>query len=126
MALSFLTVLTVLFWTMEFCSMLYTYTVLSDAAKEGVRYAVVNGSDYSASTCPHNVTYTRVQRYVQLSFHNTSGISICVSYPDGAPGPTNPLARVDVTIAYRYVPYLNIRGWQSPTISASAAGRIVY
>src|SRR5205085_12359791 len=41
--LSILTVLFVMFWTWEVVMAVYTYSVISDAAREGVRYAIVHG-----------------------------------------------------------------------------------
>lgn len=41
--LSILTVMFVIFWTWEVILAVYTYNVLSDAAKEGVRFAAVHG-----------------------------------------------------------------------------------
>jgi Flp pilus assembly protein TadG len=124
-ALTFPTVFFLLFWTIEFALLLNTYIVMSEAAKEGARYAVVHGSDYSSGTCPHNGTYDRVQQYLQYTWANTSGFSVCVSYPDGAPAGTA-LARVNVTVTYGYLPFLITRGWTPPNITASAAGRIIF
>ncbi|HLW78686.1 MAG TPA: TadE family protein [Terriglobia bacterium] len=43
--LSILTIMFTIFWTWEVVLAVYTYNVLSDAAKEGVRYAIVHGSN---------------------------------------------------------------------------------
>ena len=44
-ALSILMVVFLMFWVFEMVMVVYTYSVLSDAAKEGVRYAIVRGSE---------------------------------------------------------------------------------
>ena len=50
-AFSFLMVVFIVFWTFELVMAVYTYAVLSDAAKEGVRYAIVHGSDTGKVNC---------------------------------------------------------------------------
>ena|SRR5207237_3227279 len=123
--LAFPIVLIVMLTTIEFCLLLNTFTVMSEAAKEGARYAVVHGSDYSSSTCPHNATYSRVTQYLQNTLRDTSAINVCVSYPDGSPAAAA-LARVNISVTYAYVPVFKFAGWTSPNITASAAGRIVF
>jgi Flp pilus assembly protein TadG len=124
-ALTFPTILFVLFWTIEFALLLNTYIVMSEAAKEGARYAVVHGSDYSGSTCPDNTTAKRVKDYLQYTLGSMGGMTVCVSYPDGSPSGTA-LARVNITVSYTYVPFLFSKGWTPPKITASAAGRIIF
>ncbi len=48
-SLSVWTVFLVTFLIFEFCMTVYTYSVLGNAAREGVRYAIVHGSD--SATC---------------------------------------------------------------------------
>ena len=48
--LTIITIFFVMFWMWELILMTYTMNVLADAAKEGVRTAIVQGS--SAGTCP--------------------------------------------------------------------------
>ena len=48
-SISIWALLLMVFLIFEFCMSLYTYSVLSNAAREGVRYAIVHGSD--SSTC---------------------------------------------------------------------------
>src|SRR5580658_9660376 len=40
------------FLIFEFCMTIYTYSVLSNAAREGVRYAIVHGTDSSLCSGP--------------------------------------------------------------------------
>jgi Flp pilus assembly protein TadG len=119
------------FLIFEFCMMVYTYSVLGDAAREGVRYAVVHGTDNSACSGPSsgcgdssgsNVTAV-VNGYAAVSFHNTSAMTVTPSWPDGT---STPSSRVLVTITYPYIPYLNLGIFTAPTMTIVAEGRIVY
>ena len=115
-AISILLVLTVIFSTIELCSAIYTYTVLADAANEGVRYAIVHSSDSGGAV-------SKVKTYAALSFHDMSKIGVLVTYPDGTADPPN---RVAVAVTYQYVPYLSNFMANPPTMSAYAEGRLVY
>src|SRR3989442_14035791 len=100
--LSIMTVMFVLFWMWEGTMVVYTYSVLSDSAKEGVRYAMVHGPGNSncsgpapstASACPDpsatNVAAV-VQDYAGFSFHDLSLIQVAVGYPDSTHAASNP------------------------------------
>ncbi len=132
--LSFLTIMFVIFGMWELIMIVHTMNVLSDAAKEGVRYAIVHGGGGSANcsgpsppagcTSPDtggSRVVAVVQDYAKLSLHDISAITITVTYPDGQI--VSP-SRVRVEVAYAFVPYtaLNIR----PTLRAAAEGRIVF
>lgn len=130
-ALSVWTLFLVTFLIFEFCMMVYTYSVLSDAAREGVRYAVVHGTDSAVCSGPSsgcgdttgsNISAV-VNGYAALSFHDLSGMTVTSSWPDGA---STPSSRVLVTINYPYVSYLSIPGFTSPTMKITAEGRIVF
>jgi TadE-like protein len=114
-SISILLVLTILFSTCELCTLIYTYAVMSDAANEGVRYAVVHSSDSAGAI-------TRVKMYAALSLHNVANIAVSVTYPDGTAVPPS---RIAVSVTYHYVPYLNFMS-NPPTISAYAQGRLMY
>lgn len=120
-------------WVFELVMLIYSYNVFADAAKEGVRYAVVHGSGNSASSgplsgsasdCTTNVTAVKavVLNYAKYSFHDVSGAAVTVCYLDGTNQPPN---RVRVTVSYPFIPFTNL-GWNPPTIRAAAEGRIVY
>ena len=129
--LSFLTIMFVIFGIWELIMVVYTMSVLSDAAKEGVRYAIVHGSNSSLCSGPNpsnpcasdpagDVVVNTVKAYAKASLHNTDAISVTVSYPDGN---NDPPSRVTVTVRYSYVPYINLPF--TPTMTTKAAGRIV-
>lgn len=109
--LSLLTIMFTIFWTWEVVLAVYTYNVLSDAAKEGVRYAMVHGSNNcypsggttaqsstactsvtaptlcdgstaSAETTGANVV-TTVKCYAKLSLHDISGLTIPTTQTTG-------------------------------------------
>jgi TadE-like protein len=126
----------------EMIALIYTYTVLAHAAKEGVRYAIVHGCDLTSGscsgTCPTactDTTGTNVSTYARAflgaSLHDPSAFAnsctgtareICVTYPDGG---SQPLKRVRVTIHYPYAPFFGL-GWPTVTVHAAAEGRIFY
>jgi Flp pilus assembly protein TadG len=113
--LSIGTVLFVIFMIIEMCSAIYTYTVLSEAANEGVRYAIVHSWDTAGAK-------NRVKAYAADSLHDMSGMSDpTVTYPDGQTVP----GRVRITVSYQYVPYLGFMT-NPPTMHAYAEGRLVY
>lgn len=113
-AMMIVVIFTVVFWVFELGWMMYTYTVMADAANEGVRYAIVRSGD--------NTTTVQdwVKTFAHTSLHDTSSISVAVSYPDG----TAPPNKVTVTIHYTYVPWL--QGYIStPTMTTYAEGRML-
>jgi Flp pilus assembly protein TadG len=130
-ALSIMVVLLVVFFSWELLMAMYTASVMADAAKEGVRYAIVHGSNSSLCSGPNpsnpcasdpaaTEVVNTVKAYAKASLHDTSAISVTVSYPDGN---NDPPSRVAVTVTYSYVPYINLPF--TPTMTTKAAGRIV-
>jgi len=136
--LSILTVLFTMFWMWEVVMAVYTYSVISDAAREGVRYAIVHGlKNQNCSgpvptgfACPAGGTpdpsgakvVAVVKDYASYSFHDISSISISnVSsmYPDGDNISPH---RVQVTVTYNFIPYTAFPF--HPKLTATAQGRI--
>ncbi len=104
---------------LEIVVLFYTYTIIADAAKEGVRYAIVHGSGNSSASGPANDDAAVIA--VVNNFANYSGMTVHVNYLDSsnvAP------SRVQVTVSYPYVPLFGL-GWSLPTIHAAAQGRIM-
>jgi Flp pilus assembly protein TadG len=134
-ALTAVFVMVVLFGAIEMIVMIYTYTVLADAAKEGVRYAIVHGTGVGASNCSGpggggvtcsdstatNVK-TTVSNYTKLSFHDSAAMTVTPTYPDSSSVAPN---RVRVTVTYVYQPFLRL-SWNTMTVYAAAEGRIVF
>lgn len=130
-ALSLILTLTVAFMLFEGAMLVYAYAVLNDAAREGVRYAEVHGTDSTNCSGPSsgcsdssgaNVVNV-VQQYAALSLHDLSGMTVSVSYPDVSQ--SQPLSLVSVTIRYTYIPitqFLPI----STNLTLTSQGRIVF
>lgn len=114
-ALMIVVIFLVSFWVFELGWLMYTYTVMADAANEGVRHAIVtSGGDTSG-------TQTVVKSFAGTSLHNTKAMSVSVTFPDGSAAPPN---RVRVTVTYTYVPWLS--GFIStPTMKTFAEGRMI-
>jgi Flp pilus assembly protein TadG len=115
-AVTMVVIFTVVFWIIELGYFTYTYSVLADAANEGVRHAIVkSGGDPSG-------TQTVVQNFVATSPQNVSNsIVVAVTSPDGDYTPPN---RVRVTVTYTYVPFLSSFITTS-TMKTYAEGRMV-
>src|SRR5437868_828537 len=96
-ALMIVVIFSIVFWIFELGWLMYTYSVMADAANEGVRYAIVHsGGDVTG-------TQSKVTTFARTSLHNTSALSTSVTFPDGSAAPPN---RVRVTVSYTYVPWL--------------------
>jgi Flp pilus assembly protein TadG len=127
--LTFMVFFTLVLGIMEVCMMCYTYAVLEDAAREGVRYAIVHGSDSSSCQGPSTgcdstaaSVKSDVSTYAQSFAGNLSNMVVTVSYPDGT---STVLSRVQVSITQSYTSVFKVPGFnQSVTVSSS--GRILY
>lgn len=129
--LSLLAAATLAFMLFEGIMLIYTYAVLNNAAREGVRYAVVHGTDSTQCSGPSdgcndasgaNVASV-VRSYAATSFHDMSGMTVAVNYPDATQ--SQPLSLITVTVSYNYVP---ITGFLpiSTNLSLTSEGRIVF
>ncbi len=130
-SLSVWTLFLMTFLIFEFCMTVYTYSVLGNAAREGVRYAIVHGTDSTSCSGPStgcsdpagNAIIGVVNSYASVSFHDISNMTVTPSWPDGA---STPSSRVVVSLSYSYVPYLNLLWTNPPLMQITAEGRIVY
>jgi len=100
---------------LEMSLFLYNYAVLTDAAKEGVRCAIVHCSKGANKA----VTDT-----LKISVHSTSGASVSVKNLDSESGDFSG-NRVQVNVSYTYNP-LFLVDWAKVTISATSVGRIQF
>ena len=128
-SISFMVMILFLFGIMECCMMGYTYASLEDAAREGVRYAVVHGTD--SATCEGPSTgcdataanvKSDVSTYAKTFVGNLSTMVVTVSYPDGT---STALSRVQVSVSQTYQPIFKVPG-VSHVMTVSSAGRILY
>ena len=91
MALVSSVLLAVLFGIVELSLALYTYNYVSDAAREGTRYAIVRGSSCSILTnC--GVTSAQIQTYVQnLGYPGMNAANTTVNTTWFSPSTTTPV-----------------------------------
>lgn len=139
-SLTFLVVAFVLFLLIEFALWIHCYNTLADAAKAGVRYAVVHGSGTASgvqagpsscatnpcsSDCSTNISpvQAEVTKWAGFSIYPTSSatMTITVCYLDGSNSAPN---RVRVTVSNTVSPFFGIFGG-TPPVTAAAQGRIV-
>ena len=104
---AFLVMLTA-FASIEFDRMILVYTGLSTATRAGVRYAIVHGSDRTATGDPASGTSDQsavvalVKKFAAIGSLDTSTLNVTVSYPtNNKPGST-----VKITATYPYVPFV--------------------
>lgn len=134
-ALTVIFVMILIIGCLEMIVLIYTYSILADSAKEGVRYAVVHGTGVGAATCSGpgggGVTCTdstatnvksAVTKYAAFSFHSTANMTVTPNYVDAKS--TAP-SRIRVTVSYPYQPLFGL-GWPTVTVNAAAEGRIVF
>jgi len=128
-SLSLLMIITSALALFELCMLAYTSSALSEVAHEGLRYAIVNGSDagVSASGCstssPSSVISTVTTAATNYNLNNASSMTVTVCYP--ATGGAGPGSLVTVTVSYPYTPFSFLSGFQK-TLTASTEGRILY
>jgi Flp pilus assembly protein TadG len=131
MLVSLTVVFSLVFWLFELCMFAYTCSVLNEAAQEGVRYAIVHGTNSSIcsgpdTTCTNQSPYSNVQAIVtaaaSASLHNMSALTVTVSYVNSTAAIGNPVA---VKVAYTYVPYLNFPGLAN-ALTFTSQGQILY
>ncbi len=134
MALSLVILLTMLFGIMEMSLVLYAYHYISEAAREGTRYAIVRGESCMgfATACP--ASSADIQNYVQsLEYPGINPQQMTVTtawsaYPAGgtcvpSAGCNNPGNQVQVTVNYAYplaIPFL-----PATTINMSSTSQMV-
>jgi Flp pilus assembly protein TadG len=110
----------IVLWVFEMVFFFYTWVLVADAAKEGVRYAVVHGSGNSSPSGPTNDDAAVIARV--NNFANYPGMTVHVNYLDSSNAAPN---RVQVTVSYPYATVFGVLGWSPPTIRAAAEGRIM-
>jgi Flp pilus assembly protein TadG len=119
------------FWLFELCMFTYTCSVLNDAAQEGVRYAIMHGTNSSNCSgpdtqCTNRSPYSNVQAVVttaaSASMHNLSAMTVTVSYANSTAAVGNPVV---VKVAYTYVPYVNLPGLED-AVTLTSQGEILY
>lgn len=107
----------------EMGRLVLVYTTVCNAARIGVRYAMVHGSDNSATTTQ---IQSVVNSYLSVAAINTSNATVTVAYPSTSPTScTDPGCPVQVTVSYPYQPmtsYFPI----SVTLGSTSEGVITF
>jgi Flp pilus assembly protein TadG len=116
---------------------LYSYDFISEAAREGTRFAIVRGSSCSkygnfASDCPVT-TSSQVQTYVRgLAYPGikSSNLTVTATWPDTGATCTpssspcnNPGNRVKVVVSYQFP--MNVPGVSKTTLTMSSTSEMV-
>jgi len=120
--------------------LMHAYNTLADAAKEGVRYAIVHGTQNSncsgpntSSVCTTSDTSglnvkTAVVNFAAVSFQNISPTTdVNVSWGPNVAGGSDcndPGCSVRVEVHHTYSPFFGL-GWPNFNINAAATGRIM-
>jgi len=103
MALTLPALLALLFCFMEMCMAFYTHNLISEAAREGTRFAMFRGASCPTAASPTcEATAQQVNAYVSgLSMPNIGGgtITVATTYPDGNETPDS---HVRVTVTYLF------------------------
>lgn len=86
---------------LEMCRVVLVYTSVANAAKTGVRYAIVHGANSPVTTTQVQDVVKNFMKAAPLNLSNP-GLSIPVSYPDS--GCKSPGCRVEVSVVYPYDP----------------------
>ena len=129
-ALSLTATFLLAFGLFELCMFTYTCIMLNDATQEGVRYAIMHGTDSTNCSGPDTActdkTYANVKTIVKnaasASLHNLSAMVVTVTYGDTTAQPGHP---VSVKVVYTYVPYLNFPGLKR-TMTFTSQGRTIF
>lgn len=132
MALSIVILLTIVLGIMKMCLALYTYHFVSDAAREGTRFAIVRGSTCASPGYECQATAAEIQTYVKnLGYPGIDPSAMTVTsawsaYPSGscvAVGCNGPGDKVTVTVNYSFP--LSIPFVPSRTLNMSSSSVMV-
>jgi Flp pilus assembly protein TadG len=127
--LGFMILMTMVLGILECSMMAYTYSVMEDSAREGVRYASVHGTDSSTCQGPSTgcdstaaSTVADVKAYAGTFTSGLSTMTVTVTYPDGLSTATS---RVKVALSVTYQPIFHIPE-TAHLMQVSSTGRILY
>jgi hypothetical protein len=124
----------------EMIVLLYAYVSVADAAKEGMRYAIVHGTLSNSCNGPGDPlkpsltcdgTYagviTAITNYSNLSGQRIPSGEISITYtnPTGGSACSAPSCGVQVTIAHPYRPFFGF-GWPSLTLHVASKGTVTF
>jgi len=125
---------------LELVLLVFSYNVLADSAKEGVRFAIVHGSkslscngpgDPADATVACDTTKagvkTAVTTYANHSGQSVPNADITVTYanPAGGAACSNPGCTVQVQVSHSYRPFFGL-GWPNVTMHAASEGVVTF
>ena len=116
-----------IFAVLEFGRMMLVYTTIANGARIGARYAIVHGSDNSATVTQIK---TAVNGYLKAGTINTAKATVLPKYPgkpDGtSSGCTDPGCLVTVKVTYQYDLLTHYFPLGSITFTSSSEGVITW
>jgi|HubBroStandDraft_6_1064221.scaffolds.fasta_scaffold415838_2 Flp pilus assembly protein TadG len=127
---AFLTVITLLF-VVEMGRMLLVYTAVANAARAGVRYAVVHGSSRTTGAAQNDASgpssnpaqvVTVVDNFAGIGPLTTGLLVVSVTYPGSSNAPGQP---VNVSVVYPYDPLITFFP-STLRLGSAARGIILY
>jgi Flp pilus assembly protein TadG len=122
---SILPLLILIFGVVEVSRMVLVYNTVAHAARAGVRYAIVHGSDSSVSK---SQIQTIVTNFLSVAPMNAASVTPTVTYEQkGTPAAdcTNPGCKVTVSVSYTYDPLTTLAPL-SVNLSSTSEGVIVF
>ena len=125
---------------LELVFLIFSYNVVADAAKEGVRFGIVHGT--ASTSCngpgdPADATIicdsasggvkTAVTSYANHSGQRVPNADITVTYanPAGGAACSKPGCSVQVQVAHVYRPFFGL-GWPTVTMHAASEGVVTF
>lgn len=108
----------------EMCRMVLVYNDVAQAARAGVRYAIVHGSDSPKTTAEIQTVVTNFLSSAPVNTANP-GLTVDVTYPDT--GACNvPGCRVMVTVTYPYDPFVTYFPISGINLRSTSQGVITF
>jgi hypothetical protein len=124
----------------ELIMMLFAYNVVADAAKEGVRFAIVHGTLSNSCNGPGDPlngsltcdaskagVITAVTNYANHSGQTVAAGEIAITYtnPTGGAACSSPGCGIQITISHPYRAFFGL-GWPSVRLAAAARGTVTF
>jgi Flp pilus assembly protein TadG len=127
-SVALLLVFTVLFGVFETGRLLFTFATLAEAARAGVRYAIVHGADRTGSgvngpSSPSD--YSQVTLVVQ-NLASAAGLSLAAPTVTYGANPPVPGTSVTVTVSYTFTPVSALLSSLGVTLGSTTQGTICY
>lgn len=126
-AISALLMLMLLFGIMECSLLVYSYHTVSNAAREGSRWAIVRGIDCVASSCPATADSVKAYVLTQVPLLDASQVTVTTTWSSSencavssASGPAGPGCIVAVRVSYPFQLNLPLVPINAMTLSSTS------